>query len=280
MAAGTTTKATAAEKADKPQAPLTLQQKFVELRKAVPAITQKQHSDGVKYKFAKIFDVYELLTPAMNEHGVNFDIIAEKATRHAENGDPVYYSNFTQHTRSGDRLVWVYEADMTIRWTNADNPEDMLEVTLHAIGTNDEGPDKAKGSAITYCLKYYLFEKFGIDQGDDDPDNQDHTSERAPGQNAPQTRTAPQSAAGGRNTQPPAQTSQAGRSGAARPLSDAQLTRLYRKGEAAGMTQETVNARIVQQYGQQDPHNLTRQQYDEICGQLDAAAQNGGQNNA
>jgi len=280
MAAGTTTKATAADKADKPQAPLTLQQKFVELRKAVPAITQKQHSDGVKYKFAKIFDVYELLTPAMNEHGVNFDIIAEKATRHAENGDPVYYSNFTQHTRSGDRLVWVYEADMTIRWTNADNPEDMLEVTLHAIGTNDGGPDKAKGSAITYCLKYYLFEKFGIDQGDDDPDNQDHTSERAPGQNEPQTRTAPQNAAGGRNTQPPAQTSQTGRSGAARPLSDAQLTRMYRKGEAAGMTQEAVNAKIVQQYGQQDPHNLTRQQYDEICGQLDAAAQNGGQNNA
>lgn len=278
MAAGTTTKATAAEKADKPQAPLTLQQKFVELRKAVPAITQKQHSDGVKYKFAKIFDVYELLTPAMNEHGVNFDIIAEKATRHAENGDPVYYSNFTQHTRSGDRLVWVYEADMTIRWTNADNPEDMLEVTLHAIGTNDGGPDKAKGSAITYCLKYYLFEKFGIDQGDDDPDNQDHTSERAPGQNAPQTRTAPQNGAG--NTQPPAQTGQTGRSGAARPLSDAQLTRLYRKGEAAGMTQEAVNGRIAQQYGQQDPHNLTRQQYDEICGQLDAAAQNGGQNNA
>ena len=280
MAAGTTTKATAADKADKPQAPLTLQQKFVELRKAVPAITQKQHSDGVKYKFAKIFDVYELLTPAMNEHGVNFDIIAEKATRHAENGDPVYYSNFTQHTRSGDRLVWVYEADMTIRWTNADNPEDMLEVTLHAIGTNDGGPDKAKGSAITYCLKYYLFEKFGIDQGDDDPDNQDHTSERAPSQNASQTRTAPQNAAGGRNTQPPAQTSQTGRSGAARPLSDAQLTRMYRKGEAAGMTQEAVNAKIVQQYGQQDPHNLTRQQYDEICGQLDAAAQNGGHNNA
>lgn len=282
MAAGTTTKAPAAatEKAEKQKAPLTLQQKFVELRKAVPAITQKQHSDGVKYKFAKIFDVYELLTPAMNEYGVNFDIIAEQATRHAENGDPVYYSSFTQHTRSGDRLVWVYEADMTIRWTNADNPEDMLEVTLHAIGTNDGGPDKAKGSAITYCLKYYLFEKFGIDQGDDDPDNQDHTSERAPAQNTAQTHTGPQNSASGRNTQPQAQTGQTGRSGAARPLSDAQLTRMYRKGEAAGMTQEAVNARIMQQYGQQDPHNLTRQQYDEICGQLDAAAQNGGQNNA
>ena len=35
----------------------------------MPAITQRQHSEGVKYKFAKIFDVYELLTPAMNQYG-------------------------------------------------------------------------------------------------------------------------------------------------------------------------------------------------------------------
>lgn len=173
-----TTKETAAAKtATTPPVPLTLQQKFIKLREAVPSITQKAHSDGVKYKFAKIFDVYQLLTPAMNEFGVNFDIVGEQATRHSENGDPIYYSNFTQHTRNGDRIVWVYEADLAIRWTNADNPDETLEVTLHAIGTNDGGPDKAKGSAWTYCLKYYLFEKFGIDQGDDDPDMSDHSSE-------------------------------------------------------------------------------------------------------
>ena len=39
--------------------------------------------------------------------------------------------------RGVQRTVWVYEEDLTIRWTNADNPEDILEVTLHAIGTND-----------------------------------------------------------------------------------------------------------------------------------------------
>lgn len=112
MAAGnTTSRATAAPKtAETPGLPLTLQQKFIKLREAVPAITQKAHSDGVKYKFAKIFDVYQLLTPAMNEFGVNFDIVGEQATRHSENGDPIYYSNFTQHTRNGDRIVWVYES--------------------------------------------------------------------------------------------------------------------------------------------------------------------------
>lgn len=100
-----TTKETAAAKAaTTPPVPLTLQQKFIKLREAVPSITQKAHSDGVKYKFAKIFDVYQLLTPAMNEFGVNFDIVGEQATRHSENGDPIYYSNFTQHTRKETKM--------------------------------------------------------------------------------------------------------------------------------------------------------------------------------
>lgn len=140
----TTKDTTATKTATTPPVPLTLQQKFIKLREAVPSITQKAHSDGVKYKFAKIFDVYQLLTPAMNEFGVNFDIVGEQATRHSENGDPIYYSNFTQHTRNGDRIVWVYEADLTIRWTNADNPDETLEVTLHAIGTNDGARTRPK----------------------------------------------------------------------------------------------------------------------------------------
>lgn len=275
--AGTTSKTTAGppkEAAEKPITAMSLQEKFVKLREAVPAIVQRQHSDGVKYKFAKIFDVYELLTPAMNAYGVNFDIVGETATRHDGNGDSIYYHTYQQQTRNGARIVWVYEADLTIRWTNAHNPEDTLEVTLHAIGTNDGGPDKAKGSAWTYCLKYYLFEKFGIDQGDDDPDMADHGTEPPPA--SAQRPTAPQSSAGGRNTQPTPQQPQNGQTGAQRPLSDAQLSRMYRKGEDAGITQQQIDARIVQQYGKQDPHMLTRAQYDEICNSLDAAKRQGG----
>ena len=166
---------------------MNLAQKFVELRRACPEIIKKQHSDGVKYKFAKIFDVYELLAPAMNEWGVDWDIVKEEATRHYDNGDAKFYDSFIQRTKNGDRVVWVYEADITLRWINVDNPEETLEITLHALGTNDGGPDKAKGSAWTYCLKYYLFEKFNIDQGEDDPDNSDHSSDAPPaGQNGRQ----------------------------------------------------------------------------------------------
>ena len=274
--AGSTKAATQPQTAETPpREAMSLQEKFVKLREAVPVITQRQHSEGVKYKFAKIFDVYALLTPAMNQYGVNFDIVAEKATRHSENGDPVYYSHFQQNTQRGSLIVWVYEADLTIRWTNADDPEDVLEVTLHAIGTNDGGPDKAKGSAWTYCLKYYLFEKFGIDQGDEDPDMSDRSS--AAPLPAPNRHTAPQNGAGGRNTQPGGQTAQNGHTGAQKPLTDAQLSRMYRKGEDAGITQTQIDEEIERQYGHKDPHNLTRAQYDEICNRLDAAKRQQGQ---
>lgn len=118
----TATKATA-KKTPRPKA-LTLQQKFIKLREAIPAIVKAKHSEGVEYKFAKISDVYRLLTPAMNEHGVNFDIVAETATRHTPEGDPLYNHHYTINERGVQRVVWVYEEDLTIRWTNADNPED------------------------------------------------------------------------------------------------------------------------------------------------------------
>ena len=256
----------------------TLQQKFVELRKAIPAIVRGSTNEEHGYTFAKISDVYRLLVPAMNEHGVNFDIVEERATRHDQNGDARYVTSYTQNTGRGERVVWIYEADLVIRWTNAENPKDTIDVTLHAIGTNDGGPDKAKGSAWTYCLKYYLFEKFNIDQGADDPDAADHST--APSQRAPQAPTAAPTAGG--NNYPPGATQgqQRPQGGAVRPLSEAQLSRLYKKAEAAGIAQQQVNAQIFQRYGQQDPHSLTRQQYDEICDYMDNAARQGGNRNA
>ena len=46
----TTKDTTAAKTATTPPVPLTLQQKFIKLREAVPSITQKAHSDGVQVR--------------------------------------------------------------------------------------------------------------------------------------------------------------------------------------------------------------------------------------
>lgn len=245
-------------------APLNLEQKLVEIRKSIPAMPKEKRSDGVEYSFNRIDDVYRFLTPAMNEQHVNLKITGETATRHAENGDELFYSSYTQHTRNGyDRQVWVYEADIEITWVDADNPEDRQAVTLHAIGTNDGGPDKAKGSALTYCLKYYLFEMLGIDQGADDPDNQERISERPQSQQA-QQQTARQTAT--QNGQQGQQAQQTPRK-----LSEAQIGRLYRKAEDAGMSREQCLAQIQRLYRHTDPADLTREEYDTICRQLDEA---------
>ena len=62
-----TKKTEAAAAAAPPEAAcLTLRQKLVEMRKACPEIVKKQHSDGVSYKYAKIYDVWEKITPIMN----------------------------------------------------------------------------------------------------------------------------------------------------------------------------------------------------------------------
>lgn len=252
------------------KAPLTLQQKLVEIRKAIPALSQKAYSDGVKYKFLKVSDIYEYLTPAMNEQRVNFDIVDEKATTHAANGDPIYYHSYEQITRNGTRIVWVYEADLTLRWTNADDPNDFQEVKLHAIGCNDGSPDKAKGSALTYAIKYMLFNKFSVDQGEDDPDNTDRRGD-APQYGQQQART-PQNASGNITTMPKGQNGQNGQAGGQKALSEAQMKRLYAKAEAAGMSREKTDQRILKVYGQSNPNQLTKAQYDEICTALDAAA--------
>lgn len=247
---------------------LTLRQKLVEMRKACPEIIKKQHSEGVKYKYAKIYDVWEKITPIMNSLGVDFDVIAEEATRHAENGDPVYWITMQTKTYNGDKLMFLYEANLTIRWTNLDNDDETLEATVHALGWNDD-PAKAKGAAHTYALKYYLFEKFTVDQGEDDPDNSDFGAQgKGSGGNSGASRQ-------GQQRQGHGQGQGSGR------LSEAQLGRLYKKAEAAGMSKERTDARILEKYKKQDPATLTRQEYDEICNSLDAAAaqhnQQGGQ---
>lgn len=274
--AKTAAKATPPEPAEKRDTKnMNLAQKFVELRKACPEIIKKKHSDGVKYSFAKIFDVYELLAPAMNEWGVDWDIIEETATRHYENGDAMFYTCYTQNTRNGQRTVWVYEADITLQWINVDNPEETQVITLHALGTNDSGPDKAKGSAWTYCLKYYLFEKFNIDQGEDDPDMKDLSGTTPDNQ---KQGTAPQNNARGKTTPP----NNKNVGNVQKSLSDKQLERMYRKGEDAGLTNEQINERILKKYGHKEPAQMTREQYDETCAALDnIKSQNqGGPNNA
>ena len=141
---------------------LNLNQKMSKIRKKVPALVRKRYSEEVPYDFVKPDDIYAYLTPALNKYGVDFDVVSETPTQKDATGNPVYLTTFGN--------LWQYEADLKICWTNADHPEEKSYSDIHVVGTN-EIPDKAKGSAWSYGLKYYLLNKFNIVQaGADDPD--------------------------------------------------------------------------------------------------------------
>lgn len=142
---------------------LSLQQKVVQIRRRIPALVKKSYSEEVNYDFVKIDDVYRYLAPAMNDYQVNLEVVSEAATRKDEQGNPLFVQYVPQCQ------MWMYEADLTLRWINAEEPQEADTVVIHAIGSH-EFPDKAKGSAWTYALKYYLLNKFCIDQGGEDPD--------------------------------------------------------------------------------------------------------------
>ena len=172
-----------------------LEQRLLAVRAAIPRLAPKKYSDGVKYKFNKISDVYEFLNPALTENGVLLHIAGELPCRWND-GSAVYWQPYETKTKYGDaRTLWIYESEINLEWVNADSPEEKRELTIHALGTNDGGPDKAKGSAWTYALKYFLFEELGVDQGEDDPDSRE---DDADGRQARTTRQTSRQAA--RNT--------------------------------------------------------------------------------
>lgn len=240
---------------------LNLHQKIVELRKCVPYIQKERYSDKVDYKFAKIDSVWKAITPKMNELNVVFDVTKET--------DPTVEA-MTVKTKFGERLMWVYRANLTIQWTDADNPDDVLTAEIHAIGWNDD-PAKAKGAAWTYALKYYLFEKFSIDMGDDDPDNQNLAPE---GQEQSQKEQKPQE----QHKTPPATPQEGNKqpAGTTGKLTDKQISRLNAKAIAAGVSKEQLSEYIAKKYKKAAAKDLTREEYDELCKQLDAAVAKGG----
>lgn len=141
---------------------LNLNQKMIKIRKKIPSLIRKRYSEDVDYDFVKLDDINQFLTPALNRYGVDFDILEETPTQTDASGNPVFL------TLEGN--LWRYEANLGICWTNADHPEEKITSVIHLVGTNDIA-DKAKGTAMTYGLKYYLLNKFNIPQnGEEDPD--------------------------------------------------------------------------------------------------------------
>ena len=214
----------------------------------------------------------EALPLFLSDKGITFDVISE---------DGVQHSSFWQHTPEGtDQLIWVYESDLTVRWTNAEKPADKLDAMIHVIGTSNKGPATAKLATWDSALATYFASKFWLPPLLKDPHAEDATNVKT-SQEPPQRHAEPRNSSQGINTQPPAKTAPAAKNTARQTLTGPQMNRMYKKAEAAGISMQQVDAEIRSKYNAEDPHTITRQQYDEICRRLDDAARNrqGGQPN-
>lgn len=211
---------------------LNLQQKFVEIRKIISA--------NKNTVFGSLNDIYRILLPAMCSVGINFEITEEESARTGKDSKSDYYSIHVLNDSGENRMVWIYESILAIAWINADRPKDITESYIHAIGSSRSGPDAAKSQAWELCMMDYLSKKFFIQITKSNNSEKTDTGEKS----------------GQRKT-------------TRNPLTDAQLNRMYRKGEDAGYQKESINEMIRNQYGQADPHMMTRTQYDDICRHLD-----------
>jgi len=132
----------------------------------------------------------------------------------------------------------------------------------YKIRVNENGSRQDEGAAITYTKRYALGSFLGLCTDEDNDANptgegMDLRGPHNKQQGTPQTGNK-------------AQKNNTGS------LTDKQIARLNAKAMDAGVSQEQLAAHIAKKYNKTDPKLLTREEYDELCAQLDAAAAKGG----
>ena len=156
-----TKKTEAAAAAAPPEAAcLTLRQKLVEMRKACPEIVKKQHSDGVSYKYAKIYDVWEKITPIMDNHtGLQGRLTADPELRYTQQGTAI--TSFTlasdtgRKTKDGKKITnfiecvaWRAQAEFVCKYLSKGRLV-LVEGELTSRSYEDKDGNRRKAVEIT-----------------------------------------------------------------------------------------------------------------------------------
>lgn len=116
---------------------------------------QKDQPKGMNYSIVSHDKVTALVRPALLASGVT------------------YYPVAMNRNQSGNRT----ELDITVRFTNVDDPADFIDVVSCGYGVDNQ--DKGTGKAMSYAMKYALLKTFGLETGDDaDFGNEDFQSQQ------------------------------------------------------------------------------------------------------
>ena len=125
---------------------MNIYQKLVEVRKTVEFL--KKESDGLHAKYNKGSQVIFALREKLDELGL------------------VLLPMIIEHKLDGINVILT----MTMRWVNAEKPEEIVDIPWCAYGKNKNDCAMAFGSALTYAERYFLLKSNLIATDKDDPD--------------------------------------------------------------------------------------------------------------
>lgn len=141
---------------------MNLIQKLAKIRKIVDVVTKSKQ--GHNYTYADITEILAKVKTGMEKFGIS---LIPEITPGSSSVSQLTIVN-TKLDKAGtpyDRTTteMLYNADMSFRWVNDEDPEDYLYIPWHIVGQQSD-PSQAFGSGLTYCTRYFLTEYFQIPQ--------------------------------------------------------------------------------------------------------------------
>jgi len=143
-------------------------QKIQEVRQNVLAM--QEDAQGYGYTYVSEENILSHITGVMQRVGISLIPSIVPGTwkftpRTYEKKKTDKAGNVTSDTVS----EFLFEAEMTFRWVNNEDPEDSFLVTW-PIGNNSTDMAQSEGGALTYGTRYFLLKFFNCATSKDDPD--------------------------------------------------------------------------------------------------------------
>ena len=145
-----------------------IHQKLQEVRQNVLAM--REDAQGYGYSYVSEENILSHITGVMQRVGISLipSVVPGSWGFHPH----IYEKKKTD--KAGNATTdtvceFLFQAEMTFRWVNDENPEDHILITW-PIGNNSTDMAQSEGGALTYGTRYFLLKFFNCATSKDDPD--------------------------------------------------------------------------------------------------------------
>lgn len=151
--------------------------KLQQIQNKLTHLTKSEENKFQKYKYVPEYEILKVLKPLLSENKLTLTFSDEVNVSdwRTVRGDDNYIPTFKAEKQDKE---WVVQYLKKAILTNSENPQEQLTYYFWATGQNTDIA-KAKGSAETYAVKYFLQKLFLIPTSDNlDPDKEQWTSKK------------------------------------------------------------------------------------------------------